>query len=87
MVQLLQPGLISLWPGGSLGLSLDGSGYDKLGEWDGGAVHLNHVEFMNTGSSRVTQVDGATDTSSHATHVAGTMIANGVDGSSQRNGV
>ena len=42
-----------LWPAGSLGLSLDGSGYDKLGVWDGGAVHDGHVEFMNTGSSRM----------------------------------
>lgn len=27
-----------LWPGGSLGLSITGSGYSKLGEWDAGGV-------------------------------------------------
>lgn len=63
-----------LWPGGSLALSLTGSGYSKLGEWDGGAVLTTHQEL----SGRVTQVDGATSLSNHATHVAGTMIATGV---------
>jgi hypothetical protein len=60
-------------PGGSLGLSLTGLGYDKLGEWDGGAVRGTHQEL----AGRVTQVDGATTLSDHATHVAGTMIASG----------
>jgi len=68
-----------VWPGGSLGLSLDGDLYDKLGVWDGGAVRATHVEF----TSRVTQVDGATTTSDHSTHVAGTMIANGIDGAAK----
>ena len=64
-----------LYPGGTLGLSLTGAGYNRLGEWDGGAVRNTHQEFGN----RVTQVDGATSISNHATHVAGTMIAAGVD--------
>jgi subtilase family protein/MAM domain-containing protein meprin/A5/mu/flagellar hook capping protein FlgD len=64
-----------LYPSGGLGLSLTGSGYSALGEWDGGAVRTTHQEF----GSRVTQVDGATSISGHATHVAGTMIASGVD--------
>ncbi len=63
-----------LYPGGTLGLNLTGSGYNRLGEWDGGAVRNTHQEF----GSRVTQVDGATSLSNHATHVAGTMIAAGV---------
>ncbi len=68
-----------LWPGGALGLSLDGSGYTKLGEWDGGAVLTTHQEFTDAGPSRVTQEDGAGTLSDHATHVAGTMVAHGVD--------
>ncbi len=64
-----------LYPGGTLGLNLTGSGYTRLGEWDGGAVRGTHQEF----GGRVTQVDGDTSISSHATHVAGTMIAAGVD--------
>ena len=69
----------TLWPGGSLGLSVSGSGYNKLGEWDGGAVLTAHNEFTNSGAepSRVTQADGAATISWHATHVAGTMIAGG----------
>jgi len=60
--------------GGSEGLSLDGSGM-TVHEWDGGGVLLTHQEF----GSRVTQVDGPISTHYHATHVAGTMIASGVD--------
>ncbi|MHB2149696.1 S8 family serine peptidase [Calditrichota bacterium LG25] len=64
----------TLWPGGSLGLSVTGSGYSALGEWDGGAVLTTHQEF----GTRVTQKDSPSSTSSHATHVAGTMVAAGV---------
>lgn len=63
-----------VWPGGSAGLSLAGSGM-MLGEWDGGAVRLTHQEFP---SGAVTQVDGSTTASDHATHVAGTMVARGI---------
>lgn len=66
-----------LWPGGTLGLSVTGSGYNELGEWDGGAVRATHQEL----SGRINQVDGATSQSDHSTHVAGTMIAAGVDAS------
>ena len=44
-----------------------------VGEWDGGAVRLTHEQL----SGRVTQVDGATSISDHATHVAGTLIGDG----------
>ncbi|HMM11915.1 MAG TPA: S8 family serine peptidase [Bacteroidales bacterium] len=67
-----------LWEGGSSGLNLAGEGYDKLGEWDGGAVRRTHQEFNNTGEQRVTQSDGATSLSDHATHVAGTLVGGGV---------
>ncbi len=68
-----------LWPGGSLGLSITGSGYTKLGEWDAGGVLLTHQEF----GSRVAMGDGTTGTSSHSTHVAGTIVAAGVDPSAK----
>lgn len=61
-------------PSGSAGLSLDGQGM-ILGIWDGGLVRATHQELDN----RVTQLDNPNGLSSHATHVAGTMIASGVD--------
>jgi hypothetical protein len=63
----------NVWPGGTAGLNLDGSGM-TVGEWDGGAVLDTHAEF----TGRVTQVDSATNTILHATHVAGTLIAAGI---------
>jgi len=60
--------------GGGAGLSLDGTGM-TLYEWDGGGVLSTHQEF----GSRVTMGDGTTGTHYHSTHVAGTMIAAGVD--------
>src|SRR6218665_201409 len=71
-------GTSQLWSGGSLGLTLSGSSASvtgKLAIWDGGKVRSSHVEL----NSRVTQVDEVTDLSDHATHVAGTMIATGVN--------
>lgn len=66
-----------LWTGGSLGLNLNGQGM-IVGEWDGGAVRSTHQEF----GARVIQQDGAAfainGNTSHATHVAGTLIASGV---------
>jgi hypothetical protein len=64
-----------LWPGGKLGLSLTGSGYNKLGEWDGAGVRTTHQEF----DGRVTQMDSPSGLSHHSTHVAGTMVAGGVE--------
>ncbi|PZR29706.1 MAG: peptidase S8 [Citrobacter freundii] len=71
-------GTNQLWSGGSLGLTLSGSSTvvsGKLAIWDGGKVRSTHVELNN----RVTQVDNATSNNDHATHVAGTMIATGVN--------
>jgi hypothetical protein len=72
-----------LWTGGSLGLNLNGQGM-IVGEWDGGPTRLTHQEF----GTRATQRDGVTFTShngntNHATHVAGTMVAAGVDGNAK----
>ncbi|MEH6634628.1 MAG: hypothetical protein V7700_03875, partial [Halioglobus sp.] len=61
-----------VWPGGSAGLLLNGSGM-TIGEWDAGAVYANHPDL----SDRLTQVDGATAINNHSTHVAGTLIASG----------
>ncbi len=61
-------------PGGSSGLNLDGAGI-TIREWDGGAVRVTHQELVN----RVVQGDNATTTHYHAQHVAGTMIASGVN--------
>jgi hypothetical protein len=67
-------------PTGISGLDLDGSGV-RMGEWDGGGVRSTHREFApasGTGS-RTTQIDNVTTTNQHATHVAGTILAKGVD--------
>lgn len=66
-----------VYSGGGAGLSLSGSGI-VLGEWDGGAPRTTHTEL----AGRVTVMDGA-GTAGHATHVAGTMIASGVDAPSK----
>ncbi len=63
-----------LW---AIPFSLTGSGYTKVGEWDSGAVRSTHQEFGSP--TRVTQVDSPASTSNHSTHVAGTIIASGVD--------
>ncbi|QJW87962.1 S8 family serine peptidase [Spirosoma taeanense] len=71
----------ALYAGGSLGLSLSGSTLkDKLAIWDGGKVFNTHVEFSNgNAGSRVTQVDNSSTLDLHATHVAGILMAAGVN--------
>ncbi|MCD0486741.1 S8 family peptidase [Pedobacter sp. MC2016-14] len=71
-------GTNTLYTGGSLGLSLSGSSLTgtKAALWDGGAVLTNHIEF---GTGRVEIKDNTTATSTHSTHVAGTMIASGIN--------
>ncbi|MEL7039096.1 MAG: S8 family serine peptidase [Cyanobacteria bacterium J06592_8] len=64
-----------LWSGGGLGLDLTGDGV-IVGVWDGGSVRSTHQEFDN----RVTP--GETERpplDNHATHVAGTIGAAGVN--------
>lgn len=62
-----------VWPGGSAGLSLQGSGR-TAGEWDGGGVRTTHQELIG----RVTQKDTPSSNIDHSTHVAGTILASGV---------
>ncbi len=61
-----------VYSGGGAGLSLSGSGV-MVHEWDGGIVLGSHQEF----GGRVTIGDGSAS-NSHATHVAGTIMAAGV---------
>ncbi|MEG3837127.1 S8 family serine peptidase [Microcoleus sp. Z1_C3] len=63
-----------LWSGGGLGLNLNGSGV-TVGVWDGGKVRNTHQEF----GSRVVISDSASSFDDHATHVAGTIGATGVN--------
>ncbi|MVO09261.1 S8 family serine peptidase [Flavobacterium sp. TP390] len=70
----------TLYPGGSLGLSLTGAGM-KVGVWDGGWALVNHQEFMNNSTSRITTPDTAAPIPTadlHATHVVGTVSAAGI---------
>jgi len=67
-----------VYPGGGAGFSLDGTGI-TVREWDGGAVRVTHQEY----GGRVVMGDGASTTHYHATHVAGTIMAAGVDASAK----
>ncbi|TAF50229.1 MAG: hypothetical protein EAZ62_08115 [Sphingobacteriia bacterium] len=73
-----------LWPGGSSGLSLSGSSAamrDKLGIWEAESQTPlpGHVEF----DGRINQKDNTGSPGLHATHVAGTMVAKGVNPSAK----
>jgi len=68
----------ALWTGGSMGLDLNGQGM-IVGEWDAGAVRATHQEL----TGRIVQKDGASSLHDHATHVAGTLIASGVNNSAK----
>ncbi|MGM0461151.1 MAG: S8 family serine peptidase [Fibrobacterota bacterium] len=63
-----------VWPGGDMGLTVSGSNIPALGEWDEGPALSSHREF----DGRVTEKGGGSN-SNHGTHVAGTMVAGGVD--------
>jgi hypothetical protein len=63
-----------LQPGGALGLNLTGAGL-SVGVWDEAAVRATHQEFVG----RVVSGDGVPALSDHATHVAGTIGASGVN--------
>ena len=61
--------------GGRIGSNLNGRGL-AIGIWDGGGVRLTHREFVD----RAFQRDVPTTLNdNHATHVAGTMMAAGVN--------
>ncbi len=69
-----------LWPGGASGLNLSGSSAnmkDKIALWEAGNAFplKTHVELIN----RINQKDNPPASGDHATHVAGTLIASGVN--------
>jgi len=68
-------GTDKLWNGNTGGMELDGSGI-VVGMWDGGAVRPSHQEFNN----RVRLIDYLAEKIHHATHIAGTIGATGVQG-------
>jgi hypothetical protein len=71
-----------LWPGGGSGLNLNGGSNNmksRIAVWDEGLVRPTHVEL----TGRVTQVDHSPTLSDHSTHVAGTLIAAGVNPSAK----
>jgi serine protease AprX len=63
-----------LYPSGSLGLNLSGTGMIS-GVWDGGLVRESHQEL--SGSKIIYGGDVNPNMSDHATHVSGTIIARG----------
>jgi len=66
-------GASHLHPGGRLRLFLTGFGR-VAGVWDAGRIQTSHPEF----EGRVRMRDGANSDDSHATHVAGTIAAAGL---------
>ena len=71
----------ALYNGGSLGINIQGQGM-TAGVWDGGAVRYTHQEFMVNGTSKIWLMDGAA-VNDHATHVAGTVAAQGITSSAR----
>ncbi len=67
-------GTNKMYPNGSLGLSVTGSGI-TAGVWDGGKVRDTHQEFAG---GKVILGDAAATLNVHSTHVTGTVIALGV---------
>ena len=64
--------------GGALNLNLEGEGL-KVGIWEVGQLAKeDHVEFTNP-EQRVFNIDDNSDVGVHATHVTGTILAEGVD--------
>src|SRR5690606_5880237 len=72
-------GASSMQQGGELGLDLRGRGM-VVGIYDQTRPKANHREY----GGRVTQIDGSTEIlSNHATHVAGTILATGINGNAR----
>lgn len=64
----------AVWPGGGAGYGLSGKGI-VVGLWDGGVFRETHVEFIY----RAFVIDQLAEVIGHATHVAGTVGAAGID--------
>lgn len=76
--QAQESGVSELWPSGSLGYGLDGSGR-TAGVWELGAPRTTHQEFIDptTSLSKVT-FTGTAGLSDHASAVVGVVAAEGV---------
>lgn len=79
-----------LWNAGGAGLNLEGQGMEvspsraRLGMWEPGVARLSHQEYGNRVTMRdLTTFSGDNAENKHATHVAGTMIASGIDASAK----
>lgn len=57
-----------------LGTNLSGKGV-PIGVWDGGGILVSHQELQ----SKTSQKDNPNNTSNHATHVVGTILATGIN--------
>lgn len=70
-------GTSTVWPTAGGAFSLDGASLfsGSLAMWDAGGILTTHQEF----GTRASQIDVPASGSYHATHVAGTIIAQGVD--------
>jgi len=68
-----------VYAGGGLGLSLNGSTISagKVALWDSDGVLASHVEFAG---GRIEIRDKTSTTAVHSTHVAGTIMAAGING-------
>jgi subtilisin family serine protease len=66
-----------LYNGGTLGINIQGQGM-TAGVWDGGSIRDTHREFMVGGVSKVELYDSGTAYAAHATHVGGTIAAQGI---------
>ena len=75
---------LALQGGGSLPIALSGSSAimaGRLGLWDGGRVLESHQEFGITGkaTAKIIQKDNVTLVSDHTTHLAGTLVGQGIN--------
>ena len=75
----LMQGANELWNGGSLGINIEGQNME-VGVWDGARVLQTHEALIGrvvAGEAPVSS--GDPDDDDHATHVTGTIVANGPD--------
>lgn len=71
-----------LYNGGSLGINIQGQGMTPA-IWDGGSVRDTHREFMVGGVSKIELYDSGSPFAAHPTHVAGTIVAQGITASAK----
>ncbi|WP_293683993.1 MULTISPECIES: S8 family serine peptidase [unclassified Spirosoma] len=78
----------ALQAGGSLSIALSGNSTlveGRLGLWDGGRVLNTHQEFAGTpyGNAKIIQKDNGASVNDHTTHLAGTLVAQGINASAK----